>query len=263
MQAARPLILHRLYMSSTYPSALYKTIASIDKDHFWFTSRNRMIEACIRSSLPHYAGMRLLEIGCGTGIVLNALERMGFICTGLDVNAQALVYARKRTKGQLIRRSIFGYTTATKYDVIGAFDVLEHIGDDVKFLQICHRLLAPKGYILLTVPAGRWLWSRTDVASGHQRRYEEAELRHKLERAGFRVQKVGYWNALLLPLYALWHRQPGINKKDVVAAHLQRMPQAINTLLEWVFFIELRLSSWIRLPIGATLVVCAQKGGTA
>ncbi len=222
-----------------------------------------MIRAFIRSSIPHHVGMRLLEIGCGTGIVMETLERMGFICTGLDVNAQALAYAKTRTKGELMRQSIFRYTTTTRYDVVGAFDVLEHIGDDVKFLQICHRLLVPKGYILLTVPSGMWLWSGTDKASGHQRRYEADELRHKLERAGFRVQSIVYWNVLLLPLYALWHRHSGINKKDVVMAHLQRMPPVVNMFLEWVFSIELHLSSWVRLPVGATLVVCAQKGDTA
>lgn len=247
-------------MSSTYPSTLYKTIASVDTDHFWFTSRNRMIAAFIRSSILHPVGMRLLEVGCGTGIVMQTLERMGFICTGLDVNAQALAYARKRTKGELLRQSIFRYKPPLKYDVIGAFDVLEHIGDDVTFLQIAHRLLLPGGYILLTVPAGMWLWSRTDTASGHQRRYEKTALRQRLERAGFNVQSIVYWNMLLLPLYALWHRHSGTNKKDVVAAHLQRMPRALNTLLEWVFSIELFLFSRIRLPIGATLVVCAQKG---
>lgn len=246
-------------MSSTYPSTLYKTIASVDTDHFWFTSRNRMIAAFIRSSIPHHVGMRFLEVGCGTGIVIQTLERMGFICTGLDVNAQALAYAKKRTRGQLLRQSIFRYKTTSRYDVVGAFDVLEHIGDDVKFLQIAHRLLSPRGYILLTVPAGMWLWSGTDTASGHQRRYEKAALRQKLERAGFRVQSIVYWNTLLLPLYTLWHRHSGTNRKDVVAAHLQRMPRALNTLLEWVFSIELLLFSPIRLPIGATLVVCAQK----
>ena len=247
-------------MSQTYPSSLYATIASVQEDHFWFTARSRMLTSFIQKEIPHHVGMKLLEIGCGTGIVMEKLEQMGFICTGLDINRQALVYAGRRTRGDLIRQSIFQYKPGKRYDVVGAFDVLEHIGDDVNFLKSCYRLLRPKGYVLLTVPAGMWLWSSVDRASGHVRRYEYNELSQKLKNAGFTVRSLVYWNSLLLPLYELWHRRSGLSKHDVVSAHLQKMPRVINTLLAWIFYMEHILSKYIRFPSGATLVVCAQKG---
>lgn len=246
-------------MSSTYPSSLYKIIATIDEDHFWFTSRGSMIKDFIGSFISHPAGKQLLEVGCGTGIVMAQLEHMGFTCTGLDVNAQAIAYAKRRTKGRLVLQSIFRYTPTSSFDVVGAFDVLEHIGDERKFLSICHALLSSKGHLILTVPAGRWLWNETDRASGHMRRYERDELRDKLVRAGFTVQSMRYWNVLLFPLYALWHWISGMNRKDSVTAHLHRIPKWANTLLEWVFSVELFLFSRMQPPFGATLVVWAQK----
>lgn len=250
-------------MSQTYPSSLYQTIAAVEDNHFWFTSRNRMIESLIHANIKKpYSSKSFLEIGCGTGIVMAVLERLGLIVTGLDVNEKALSYAEKRTRGKLIRQSIFGFKPKKRYDTVGAFDVLEHIRDDEGFLRACYRLLSPNGYLLLTVPASMSLWSPVDALSGHVRRYEYEELFNKLINAGFRVKSLGYWNSLLLPFYKIWHRQTGLKRKDVVSSHLQKMPYTINMLLAWVFQIELILSRFIRFPVGATLVVCAQKGNT-
>lgn len=263
-------------MSQTYPSSLYQTISAVEDTHFWFTSRNRMIVSFIRATIRGpYDAMTFLEIGCGTGIVMATLERLGFIATGLDINEKALFYAVKRTKGTLIRQSIFGFKSKKRFDIVGAFDVLEHIQDDRGFLKACHSLLRPKGYILLTVPSGMSLWSPVDTLSGHVRRYEYEELLQKLTDAGFTVNSLGYWNSLLLPIYSIWHKQAGLRldevatstqagrkNKDVVSSHLQKMPFIINILLIWIFQLELILSRFIRFPFGATLVVCAQKGNT-
>ena len=133
-------------MSHTYPSSLYTTIASIEDDHFWFTSRNRMIASLIRANIREpYTTKSFLEIGCGTGIVMAVLEGLGFIATGLDVNTKALSYAVKRTKGKLIRQSIFGFKPKKYYDIVGAFDVLEHIQDDMGFLRASYHILTPDG----------------------------------------------------------------------------------------------------------------------
>lgn len=248
-------------MSQTYPSSLYQTISTVEDNHFWFTSRNRMIESLIHANIVKpYLSKSFLEIGCGTGIVMAVLERLGFIVTGIDVNEKALSYAVKRTKGKLIRQSIFGFKPKKYYDIVGAFDVLEHIRDDRGFLKACHNLLRPKGHLLLTVPAGMSLWSPVDTLSGHVRRYEYEELSKKLTDAGFIVNSLGYWNSILLPFYSVWHRKLGLKSNDVVSSHLQKMPFIINRLLTWIFQLELLLSRFIRFPFGATLVVCAQRG---
>jgi len=222
-----------------------------------------MIASLIHANIVKpYSSKSFLEIGCGTGIVMATLERLGFIATGLDVNTKALSYAVKRTKGNLIRQSIFGFKPKKYYDIVGAFDVLEHIRDDEGFLKACHSLLSAKGHLLLTVPAGMSLWSPVDALSGHVRRYEYEELSKKLIDAGFTVNSLGYWNSLLLSLYSIWHRQLGLKKNDVVSSHLHKMPYTINVLLTWIFQFELFISRFVRFPFGATLVVCAQKGNT-
>lgn len=247
-------------MSQTYPSSLYKKIVAVQDNHFWFTGRNKMIESFVCDVTPKpYAHKSFLEVGCGTGIVMRVLEHMGFSCTGLDVNAAALSYASGITKGTLVRQSIFGYVPKKQFDVVGSFDVLEHIQQDSAFLRVCHRLLVPHGYLLLTVPAGMWLWSEVDAASGHVRRYEYDELVAKLQSAGFTVVSSLYWNVLLLPIYRLWHRHAAKHPKDVVAAHLKEMSPWVNVLLTWILSMEHALSRYIRFSIGATLVVCAQK----
>ena len=81
------------------------------------------------------------------------------------------------------------------------FDVLEHIPDDVRALQIVNRKLKPGGRIALSVPAYMWLSGQQDIVNQHCRRYTLTELRRKLEAAQFNVERITYFNTFLfLPI---------------------------------------------------------------
>ena len=86
-----------------------------------------------------------------------------------------------------------------EFDVIGAFDVIEHIDEDEDVLREMYSAIKPGGGIILTVPQHDWLWSETDVYAHHKRRYSRKELRSKVERAGFRVEYMTSFVSVLLP----------------------------------------------------------------
>lgn len=247
-------------MSQTYDSDHYARIDRIERRHFWFLTRSRILQSVIRLYVPRPVGKSFLEIGFGTGIVLRILDAMGFQTTGIDVNARALLYAKKQTPARLVRRSVYTYNTNMRFDAVGAFDVLEHQQDDLLFLRKCAALVKPHGLLFLSVPAGKWLWSSLDVRSGHKRRYDPEDLHALLARAGFRVLFWNYWQVATLPIFFLWRlalerRSP----KDVVNLYLRQPPVLVNALFYWMLRAEEFFFFRVRAPAGASLILCARK----
>lgn len=245
-------------MSKTYPVSLYQYIHDVEPEHFWFVARNEMLSALLSRFIPNPKHKTFLDIGCGTGVMLSTLERLGFAVTGLDVNARALTYAAQKTNCTLLRTSIFQYHATKPFHALGAFDLMEHIGDDAGFLVRCRTLLAPKGYLFLTVPAEPYLWSSVDRLSGHKRRYTKDGLRAVLQKAGFRIVDLRYWNSLLLPVYILWRRIEGNDRVDALQRYLTKPHPVVNNILLAILRLEQVLGRE-RLPFGATLVAIAKK----
>lgn len=245
-------------MSKTYKSSHYARIERVEQNHFWFQSRNILLKKLILRYIKDSRGKTFLEVGCGTGIVLRLLESLGFRVFGLDINKKALEYAKRGTKATLIQKSFLTYNTKKLFDVVGAFDVLEHIRSDEKFLRKSHDVLKPGGHVFLTVPAGMWLWSIVDEASGHIRRYSKNEIIRKVENAGFEVQYVNHWNMLPLPFYFGW-KHVASKRKDIIEQYV-KVPHKVTNI---VFKTMLRIETWAffrtKLPVGATLVVVGRK----
>lgn len=248
-------------MSQTYPSAYFQTIDEVERSHFWFLSRNEMLTNLVNKFLPKASKPAFLEVGCGTGVALRLFEKLGYKVTGLDVNQKALQYAKHKTNARLIQRSIYSFIINKQYYGVGAFDVLEHQTKDVEFLKCCGNLLVPGGFLFLTVPACRRFWSRIDSASGHKRRYEVKELREKAEAAGFIVRYCNYWNILPLPFFLFDRSILSIFKKDkqVVNEYLKVPHPVINKSMGFLLTLEQKMMFRLQYPIGATLVLAAQK----
>lgn len=133
---------------------------------------------------------RFLEVGCGSGDFTVSLSRLGWSGLAVDLSPEAA--AATRCALSAAGASAVDVASANLFDIVGelfdavfAFEVLEHIEDDVAAL--CHLcgLLAPGGVLVLSVPAHMDGWSPTDDANGHVRRYERAEITDKLAKAGF------------------------------------------------------------------------------
>lgn len=252
-------------MSATYSSFHYSLINQVEGSHFWFAGRNRLIRAIIHRFLPKLRGLAFLEVGFGTGIVLQLVEEMGFKVWGIDVNHQALAFARCRTGANLARQSFYSYRLKPRFDAVGAFDVLEHQAQDEVFLRRCYRLLKPGGYLILTVPAGPKLWSSIDEISGHKRRYSHLELLAKVQRAGFAVVFWNYWQVITLPLFFMWRVWVGRHQANrqphtMMKTYLNRLPWFVNQALYLLLVLEQGLVFRCRFPAGASLILCAQRG---
>jgi SAM-dependent methyltransferase len=232
----------------------------MEKEHFWYRARSRLLEHLIQRYIPRGSGKTFLEVGCGTGVLLPIFDRLGFHVTGMDINATALRYAKKQSHAKLIRSSVSSLRSHQRYDAIGTFDILEHQNDDQKLLLSCRRLLRNHGYLFITVPSHPWLWSSVDDLSGHVRRYDKHDLVQKLQKAGFSVCFSNYWNVLLLGFYILWRMQFVFGKrKNQIGSYFMIPPRLINTWCQWVLQMEEKLFFTIAFPFGSSLIIVAKK----
>ena len=146
-------------------------------------------------------------------------------------------------------------------DVIGAFDVIEHIEQDEAALRGIHRALKPGGGLMIAVPQHRWLWSSFDEVAHHVRRYSADELREKVERAGFSVLFSGSYTFALLPAMLL-SRLFAVRGSDAVANAFAEVstPRPVNALFRTILNAEVALTlAGCRFPVGGSRVMVAQK----
>ena len=182
---------------------------------------------------------------------------------GAEAYISGLKHAKRRVpKAEFAQMDACRIPFVEEFDIIGAFDVLEHIMDDRKALQETHKALVPQGGIIITVPQHPWFWSKTDEISGHQRRYTRTELREKVESAGFDILLMTSFVSLLFP-FMLTSRWIGMfikNKNKSIPLSGIRLPKYVNTIFKNICALELKLFKLnIRFPFGGSLACVARK----
>jgi SAM-dependent methyltransferase len=255
----------------TYDPEFFAKLADVEDRHFWFRTRNEVITTLLEQFTQGWGeGFRVLEVGCGTGNVLQALEKAcpNGIVVGMDLFAEGLVFARKRTSCSLVQGDVERPGFGLPFDVVGAFDVIEHLPDDLRILRSLRAMLRPGGVLLLTVPAYPALWSYFDEASHHCRRYEPQELRRKLIEVGLEVEFLSPFMASIYPL--MWFvrkigslRRRGVKSEQtdltLTLRELKIVP-GVNGLLNFVLRQEAKLLRARKgLPFGSSLIAAARR----
>lgn len=248
-----------------YPEPLIDLVADVEQRHFWFAARNDVILSTIRRVIgPEVAGLRVLDIGCGTGFVTEALERAGMDAWGIDMHRAALMHARSRIRGPLFSNVATTLPFFRDFDLASLFDVIEHLDDDVGAIRQAATVLRPRGSVVVTVPAGPHLWTKYDEVIGHKRRYDRRSLAGVLRNAGLETNYVGYFSCL--PLLAQTVQRwiaPGMRSTssdsiEIVRQTLTVPPKPLNVLFHLATRAEapLRQLSWIR---GGSLIAVARR----
>lgn len=249
-----------------YPADHFEKLFELETKHFWFCSRNRIIQKLFSKFLSPAKPANILEVGCGTGYVLSGLSQLPhYRLTGADLHIEGLLFAKKRLPQTPFVQVDFRHLPFHhEFDAIGAFDVLEHIEEDEEAIQSAYKALKPHGFFILTVPQHRWLWSRQDEAAYHKRRYTRRELCEKLKKNGFSIRFISSFVFTLLPLMLASRLR---HKKKIT--HPEGLEYSFDELrigcfLNWMLECGMRLDEWmisrgISLPVGGSLVAVAQK----
>lgn len=246
---------------------IQRLLAAEDR-HFWFRARNEIIASLAGPQIQRLPdGFRILEMGCGSGNVLRVLQTLAAgrgQVEALELSREAAEVARTRTGLAVVNGYLADIDSSESFDIIAAFDVLEHIADEAGVLGQVRARLSPAGQLILTVPAHPSLWSSFDVASGHVRRYTPASLTQALNTAGFEVVYVSYFMSLLFP--PMWARRHLVrSNRATLAAVLDSEFRVVPVLNELAYELLRREAHVVRrrrrLRMGTSIAAIARPMG--
>lgn len=240
----------------------FEELARLESGNFWFRARNALIVTVLRR---HFSGMAsFLEVGCGTGFVLSAIRQAFPLArlVGSEAFRQGLVFAQKRMPdAEFLQMDVRKLPYEAEFELVGAFDVLEHVEEDELALSQLSRAMVPGGGLILTVPQHAWFWSYQDELACHVRRYSAADLVSKVKRANFEVVDTISFVSLLFPL--MWvsrrsRRFDDSHRSDALAD--MRISPWLNRLLGLAMKLEkFLINLGVRFPVGGSLLLVARK----
>lgn len=241
----------------------YKVMYDIEQTYWWFVGKQFLVKTFLkklRRGRPK--DTRILDIGCGTGIMLKLLARLG-TPYGTEYSSKAIQFSKNRGLSLIACSDANGPMPfkSNAFSVITCLDVLEHLDNDTSLLKEMLRMCKSGGHVIITVPALHILWSPHDVALGHKRRYTKKQMLGKVNHLNAQVIKCSYYNsALLLPILAVRRIRGSVSDyKSVRSDFFMKMPGWLNRVLVELFVVEIRCLKHLNLPLGVSLLLILQK----
>jgi SAM-dependent methyltransferase len=206
---------------------------------------------------------KVLDVGCGTGALLDQLQSRSTELWGLDASQEALKFCALRGHKNLLRADATRIPFRENYfDVITAIGLIEHLNDDLVFLHEIKRILKPNGILVLLTSSFPYLWSMHDTANEHKRRYYLRPLNREINKLGFETIRFSHLNFFLFPIIALLlllHRSIYGIDSTYPERILPRIPSLVNRLLTGLLLCEAKLIRRMTLPWGISMIGVFQK----
>jgi len=241
----------------------YRVMHHIEHSYWWFVGKQFLVKTILKAfSFDGSRHEKILDIGCGTGIILKVLESFG-LAYGMELSWEAIRFLRQRDLN-LIARSDANQSLPFKnntFSAITCLDVLEHVDRDITLLKEMVRVCKPMGYIVVTVPAFDILWSPHDVALHHKRRYTRKQMLENISRLSCTVIKASYYNTILfLPILVVRKLKQFFSRnKHAQSDFFMTLPDWLNTAMTLLFAVEIYCLRFFSFPFGVSLLLVLQK----
>jgi SAM-dependent methyltransferase len=209
-----------------------RAATAVENRHWWYRERRAIIERELRRlDGPGKA----IEIGASGGGNSQVLRDNGWDVLVTEYLDAGVEIAKDRGFNAIQADARDLPMPDESFDLLVAFDVLEHIDEDHQAAAEIRRVLRPGGVALIAVPCDMALWSKHDVATGHFRRYDRQNLTKLIEGAGLVIESLWSWNVLLRPVVKLRRRNAddAQNEHDIVA-----VPPVTNMALSMIIKFE-------------------------
>jgi 2-polyprenyl-3-methyl-5-hydroxy-6-metoxy-1,4-benzoquinol methylase len=236
-------------------------MARVERVHWWFRGKHRLVLDELRRER---VGGLIIDVGAGTGGLLDRLGAAGFRAVGMELDDGALSHAREAEKRLPLVQSVAEALPARHgaAAAVTLLDVLEHLDDDVAVLRELSRVVGPGGLLVVAVPAYQWAWSDHDVRLGHRRRYTRDQLREVAEAAGLDVRRCTHFHSWLMPIAAAVRRTPLRRLAGKGSAEEASMGRPwMNELLQRVTDVERTWLASYDLPVGLSILLVARAPG--
>jgi len=220
-------------------------------NYWWYRARADLLEA----ALQPYLGEPALTLDVGSADGPSVAWMQGGRRIALDVNPQGL------TPGMSVCGSVLALPFADEsFDVVSAFDVVEHCEPEKQAMTELTRVLAPGGRLLLSTPAYQWAWTDHDVWAGHYRRYTRQRLVSAVEAAGLEVLRSTYSFATVFPFFLVERAMRRLRRREPdVRPRLTPTPPVVEKVLMAGARVDRRLLRKHDLPFGSSIFVAAVK----
>ncbi|PJE46664.1 MAG: hypothetical protein CUR34_08535 [Sediminibacterium sp.] len=246
----------------------FKEYYHLERVNWWFTVRRRILRDRIHRQLQSPKGIQSLNIGAATGTTSDMLTEFGEVMS-VEYDQECCDFTKTFLSTPLIQGSITELPFENNsYDLVCAFDVIEHVADDTKAVEEMMRVCKPGGHVAITVPAYAFLWGEHDEINQHFRRYTKTELLKLLKKHKGKIVYHTYFNSLLFIPIAVFRllatglsKLRGAKKKTVESDHAIFGTEGFfNNLLAGIFSIDYYLLKWgFRFPAGVSIMVFFKK----
>jgi SAM-dependent methyltransferase len=231
---------------------------AVESTHWWYAGKRALFKRLLRERLRR-APLRILDTGCGTGAVAVDFAAHGrvFAC---DRSRDALAFARTRGVIDTVVSDAAEVPFADEsFDLVLAFDVLEHVEADDRMLADLARVTRRDGAIAIHVPAWPSLWSRHDEVLEHKRRYTRRALRALVKGVGLDLEYLGWTSAsIFVPAVGMRLVRRFLAGTDS-GQDLFELPGPLNTGMYGLYRLEAEIAARSGLPFGLSLAAIATR----
>lgn len=230
---------------------LYSDMYTQEEFYWWHKAKRQLV----KQFLPRRKNLKILDIGCGTGKLMEELKPYGKVW-GIDASKQAIAFCQQRHLTRVYHEDFPKLKHVnTQFDVITCLDVLEHIANDTQALRMIKKLLKPHGRAIITVPAYQWLFSYWDTILGHQRRYGNTELEQKVKKANLAIVKLSFVYSFLLPLVIPFRLiRHKLFRAKTPTSDFIKLPSVFHSLFFFLATIEQKIIAKATIPFGVSLL---------
>lgn len=225
--------------------------ADLYRHHWWWRAREHAVLELVRRVCADRGPTRILDIGCGDGLLFDALSAFGAV-DGVEPDTRLLTSESKYSSAIVNAPFDDSFSSPHRYGLILFLDVLEHMRDPVMAVRHALRLLEPDGAVIVTVPAFQWLWTSHDDLNHHYMRFSRKDLTRLASAAGADIKMDRYLFQWLVPAKLLVRVGERIRRR---APSLPKVPpRGINELLFRYSRLEHRVAGAVNAPYGSSLM---------
>lgn len=241
----------------------YPEYYHLERTHWWFTVREKIIRDRLVKTIGRNTTLNILNIGVATGRSSEMLSEFGKV-TSIEYDEDCCHFTREKTGLPVVQGSILELPFKNEeFDLVCAFDVIEHVEDDQKAVDEMTRVCKSGGICYITVPAFMSLWSQHDVVNQHFRRYRLQQVNDLFTSYKGKNVKKTYFNSFLFPPIWLFRRLANVLPKKQREGSGSDFSvgknNSLHFLLRFLFNSERPFLKYISFPAGVSILYVWRK----